>query len=470
MFFDILFVLWLCNNNIDSDPGGRCYNSVSEGPNYVHVKTCFLRKTAVLGLAILLIFGGRVSQMFFDILFVLLMRNHNIDSDPGGRCYNSVSEGPNYVHVKTWFLRKTAVLGLAILLIFGGRVSQMFFDILFVLWLCNNNIDSDPGGRCYNSVGEGPNYVHVKTWFLRKTAVLGLAILLIFGGRVSQMFFDILFVLLMRNHNIDSDPGGRCYNSVSEGPNYVHVKTWFLRKLAVLGLAILLIFGGRVSQMFFDILFVLWLCNNNIDSDPGGRCYNSVGEGPNYVHVKTWFLRKTAVLGLAILLIFGGRVSQMFFDILFVLLMCNHNIDSDPGGRCYNSVGEGPNYVHVKTWFLRKTAVLGLAILLIFGGRVSQMFFDILFVLWLCNHNIDSDPGGRCYNSVGEGPNYVHVKTWFLRKIAVLGLAILLIFGGRVSQMFFDILFVLWLCNNNIDSDPGDDVTTPLARGQTVFT
>ena len=39
----------------------------------------------------------------------------------------------------------------------------------------------------------------------------------------------------------------------------------------------------------------------------------------------------------------------MFFDILFVLLMCNHNIDSDPGGRYYNSVSEGPNYVHVKT-------------------------------------------------------------------------------------------------------------------------
>ena len=37
--------------------------------------------------------------------------------------------------------------------------------------------------------------------------------------------FDILFVLLMRNNNIDSDPGGRCYNSVGEGPNYVHVKT-----------------------------------------------------------------------------------------------------------------------------------------------------------------------------------------------------------------------------------------------------
>ena len=70
----------------------------------------------------------------------------------------------------------------------------------------------------------------------------------------------------------------------------------------------------------------------------------------------------------------------MYVDILFALLMCNHNIDSDPGGRCYNFVGEGPNHVHVKTRFLRKTAVLCLAILLIFGGRVSQMFVDMLFV------------------------------------------------------------------------------------------
>ena len=105
----------------------------------------------------------------------------------------------------------------------------------------------------------------------------------------------------------------------------------------------------------------------------------------------------------------------MFFDILFVLLMQNNNIDSDPGGRCYNSVSEGPNYVHVKTCILRKTAVLGLAILLIFGGRVWQMCFDILFVLWMCNHNIDSDPEGRCYNSVGERPNYVDLKTGFLQ-------------------------------------------------------
>ena len=151
-------------------------------------------------------------------------------------------------------------------------------------------------------------------------------------------------------------------------------------------------------------------------------------------------MRKAAVLGLAILLIFGGRVSQMFFDILFLLWMCNNTIDSDPGGRYWNFVGEGPNYVYLKTGFLRKVAVLGLAILLIFGGRVSQMFFDTLFLLWMCNNTIDSDPGGRYWNFVGEGPNYVYLKTVILRKIAVLGLAILLIFGGRVSQMFFDIL------------------------------
>ena len=58
-----------------------------------------------------------------------------------------------------------------------------------------------------------------------------------------------------------------------------------------------------------------------------------VGEGPNYVYLKTEFLRKTTVWGLANLLIFGGRVSQMFFDYLFLLLMCNNNIDTDPGGR-----------------------------------------------------------------------------------------------------------------------------------------
>ena len=74
------------------------------------------------------------------------------------------------------------------------------------------------------------------------------------------------------------------------------------------------------------------MCNNNIDSDPEDRYRMSVDEGPNYVYLKTGFLRKIAVLGLAILLIFGGRVSQLFFDILRFLLMCNDNIDSDPRG------------------------------------------------------------------------------------------------------------------------------------------
>ena len=71
---------------------------------------------------------------------------------------------------------------------------------------------------------------------------------------------------------------------------------------------------------------------------------------------------------------------------------------------------------------------------------------------------------------VGEGPNYVHLKTGFLRKTAVLGLATLLIFGGRVSQTFFDILSLLLMCNNNIDSNRGVDIEIPLARGQTMFT
>ena len=64
------------------------------------------------------------------------------------------------------------------------------------------------------------------------------------------------------------------------------------------------------------------------------------------------------------------------------------------------------------------------------------------------------------------GPNYVYLKTGLLRKIAVLGLAILLIFGGGVSQVFFDILFLLLMCNNNIDSDLGVDIEIPLARDQ----
>ena len=71
--------------------------------------------------------------------------------------------------------------------------------------------------------------------------------------------------------------------------------------------------------------------------------------GAKLCSLKNVIFAKNSSLGLAILLIFGDRVLQMFFDILFVLLMCNTNIDSDPGGRCYNSVSEGPNYVHVKT-------------------------------------------------------------------------------------------------------------------------
>ena len=32
--------------------------------------------------------------------------------------------------------------------------------------------------------------------------------------------------------------------------------------------------------------------------------------------------------------------------------------------------------------------------------------------------------------------------------------------------MFFDVLFLLWMCNNNIDSDPGVDFENLLAGGQ----
>ena len=58
-----------------------------------------------------------------------------------------------------------------------------------------------------------------------------------------------------------------------------------------------------------------------------------LARGQTMLTQKHIFLQKIAVLGLAILLIFGGRVSQVFFDISFLLLMCNNNIDSDPGGR-----------------------------------------------------------------------------------------------------------------------------------------
>ena len=73
--------------------------------------------------------------------------------------------------------------------------------------------------------------------------------------------------------------------------------------------------------------------------------------------------------------------------------------------------------------------------------------------------------------SVGEGPNYVCSKTGFLRKKAVLELAVLLIFGGRVSQMFFEFLFLLWICNQLIViTQTGElDSEIPLARGETVF-
>ena len=57
----------------------------------------------------------------------------------------------------------------------------------------------------------------------------------------------------------------------------------------------------------------------------------------------------------------------------------------------------------------------GQTIPLIFGCRVSPLCFDILFFLWMCNDNIDSDSWGRFRNSVDEGPNFVYLKTGFLQ-------------------------------------------------------
>ena len=48
-------------------------------------------------------------------------------------------------------------------------------------------------------------------------------------------------------------------------------KRFFLQRLSVLGLAVLLIFADRVSHKFFDVLLLHMMCNNNIDLDPGVR-------------------------------------------------------------------------------------------------------------------------------------------------------------------------------------------------------
>ena len=85
--------------------------------------------------------------------------------------------------------------------------------------------------------------------------------------------------------------------------------------------------------MFFVILFLLLLCDNNDNSDPGVDIDHPLAVGQTMFTQKLRFLRKSAVLGLAILLILGGRVSKMFFDILFLLRMCNNIDNSDPGGR-----------------------------------------------------------------------------------------------------------------------------------------
>ena len=52
----------------------------------------------------------------------------------------------------------------------------------------------------------------------------------------------------------------------------------------------------------------------------------------------------------------------------------------------------------------------------------SQMFFDILFLIWMCNHNIDSDLGSRYENSVDKELNFVYLKNGTLAKNSSLGL------------------------------------------------
>ena len=76
------------------------------------------------------------------------------------------------------------------------------------------------------------------------------------------MSFDNLLSLLMRNNNNYLDLGGRLRNSVGEGPKFIYLTTGFLRKITVFGLATLLMFGGRVSQMLFGILFLLLMTIN----------------------------------------------------------------------------------------------------------------------------------------------------------------------------------------------------------------
>ena len=52
----------------------------------------------------------------------------------------------------------------------------------------------------------------------------------------------------------------------------------------------------------------------------------------------------------------------------------------------------------------------------------SQMFFDILFLIWMCNYNIDSDLGSRYENSVDKELNFVYLKNGTLAKNSSLGL------------------------------------------------
>ena len=94
------------------------------------------------------------------------------------------------------------------------------------------------------------------------------------------------------------------------------------------------------------------------------------------------------------------------------------------------------------------------------------MFFDILLLLLIVIMIMTQTWGVDIEIPLARGQTMFTYKLRFLQKIAVLGLAILLIFEGRVSQMFFETFFLLLVCNNNIDSDPGVDIEIPLTRGQ----
>ena len=96
----------------------------------------------------------------------------------------------------------------------------------------------------------------------------------------------------------------------------------------------------------------------------------------------------------------------------------------------------------------------------------SSLLFDLLSLLCLCNNNkfIDSNPGSRFSNSVDEGQ---FLKNRIFAKNSSLGIDNSADIWRSNSPMFFDILSLLWMHNDNIDSDPGVDFEIPLTKGQT---